>query len=97
MDYLAIAQFTVVNKCGGSCNTTDGPHARVCIPNKVKNMNVKVSNLISEVNETRFLVQHKSCECKCRLNERVYNSKQKWNHDECWCACKDEYLETKKC
>ena len=26
-------------------------------------MNVKVLNL----NETKFLVQHESCECKCRL------------------------------
>ena len=32
---------------------------------------------MSEVNETRFLIQHESCECKCRLNESVYNSKKK--------------------
>ena len=29
------------------------------------------------VNETRFLVQHESCKCKCKLNEIVCNSKQK--------------------
>ena len=23
------------------------------------------------------------------LNESVCNSKQKWNHDECWCECKE--------
>ena len=28
-----------------------------------------------------FLVQHESCECKCRLNENVYNSEEKWNHE----------------
>ena len=33
-------------------------------------------------------VQHESCECKCELNESLCNSKQKWNHDECWCGCK---------
>ena len=27
----------------------------------------------------RFFVHHESCECKCRLNERVCNSKQKLN------------------
>ena len=32
---------------------------------------------MSEVNETRFLIQHESCECKCRLNESIYNSKKK--------------------
>ena len=54
-----------VNKCGGSCNTIDDVYARVCVPNKVKNMSLKVFNLISGVNETRFLVQHESSECKC--------------------------------
>ena len=37
------------------------------------------------INETRFLVQHESCKCKCRVNEIVCNSKQKWNHNECRC------------
>ena len=82
--------FTVsVNKCDGSCNTIDDPCARVCVLNKVKKMNVKVFNLVSGVNETRFLVQHKSCECTCRLNESVCNLKQKWNHNECRCECKE--------
>ena len=33
-----------------------------------------------EVNKIRFLVQHESYGCKCRLNESVCNPKQKWNH-----------------
>ena len=60
-----------------------------CVPNKVKNMNVKVFNLMSGVSETRFLVQHESCECKCGLNESVCNSKQNWNPGERWCRCKE--------
>ena len=36
------------------------------LPNIVLNM-----NLILRVTETRFLVQHKSCESKCGLNESV--------------------------
>ena len=44
---------------------------------------------MSGVNETRFLVQHESCECKCGLNESVCNSKQKWDYDECRCECKE--------
>ena len=64
-------------------------------------MNVKVFNLISGINEARFLVQHVSCECKCELNEKLCNSKQKWNYDEYWCefkdsddwgSCKKEYM-----
>ena len=41
------------------------------------------------VNETRVLVYHELCECKCRLNKSVCNSKQKWNHDECKCDSKE--------
>ena len=56
-----------------------------------KNLNVKVFHLMSGVNETRFLVQRESCDCKCTLNEsaKKWNSKQKWNHNECWCECKE--------
>ena len=64
--------YTVsVNKCGGSWNTIDDRYAQVCVLTKVKHINVTVFNLMSVVNETRFLVQHQSCECKCRLNESV--------------------------
>ena len=58
-----------VNKYGGSCNNIDDPYARACVPNKVKNMNVIVFNLMSGINETKYLVQHESCEYECRLNE----------------------------
>ena len=34
-------------------------------------MNVKVFNLMSGVNNTIFLVQHESCECRYKLNESV--------------------------
>ena len=45
---------------------------------------------MSEVNtETRFLVQHESCECKCILMESVCNSKQQRNHNECCREFKD--------
>ena len=48
-----------------------------------------VYNLITGVNETKHLVQNKSYEFKCGLNESVYNSKQKWNYHGCWCDCKE--------
>ena len=35
----------------------------------------KVFHLMSGVNETRLLVQNEWCDCKCRLNETVRNSK----------------------
>ena len=38
------------------------------------------------VNETRFIVQDESYEYKCGLNESVFNSRQKLNHDENDCG-----------
>ena len=46
-------------------------------------------NLVSEETETRFLVQHESCEYNCRLDKNACNPKQKWNHDKCRCVCEE--------
>ena len=58
-----------------SCNAIDDPFTRICLPDKVKNMNGKVFNLMSGVDETRFLLQHELCKCKFRLNENVFRAK----------------------
>ena len=41
-----------VNKCSGSCNSINDPHAKLCVPDVIKDMNIKVFNLISRTNET---------------------------------------------
>ena len=35
------------SKCSGSCNNINDPHANLCIPDVVKNLNIKAFNLIS--------------------------------------------------
>ena len=52
-------------------------------------MNVKVFNLMSGVNDERFLLHHESCESNCELNEAVYSSKLKLNYNNFWCEGKD--------
>ena len=32
---------------------------------------------------------HETSKCKCRLNARVCNNKQRWNSDKCRCECKE--------
>ena len=44
-----------INKCKGSCNTINDPYAKICVPDKIKNTNVKVFNLMSRTNETRHI------------------------------------------
>ena len=41
------------NKCKGSCNTINDLYAKICVPENIKNTNVKVFNLMSRTNETR--------------------------------------------
>ena len=44
-----------ISKCSGSCNNINDSYARLCIPDVVKNVNVKVFNLMSRTNETRHI------------------------------------------
>ena len=41
------------SKCSDSCNHINNPYAKLCVPDIVKNLNVKVFNLMSRTNETR--------------------------------------------
>ena len=34
------------SKCSGSCNNIIDPHAKLCVPDVVKNMNIHVFNLM---------------------------------------------------
>ena len=43
------------NKCKGSCDNTNDPYVKLCVPNDIKNINVKVFNLVSRTNETRHI------------------------------------------
>ena len=39
------------SKCSGSCNNITDPYAKIYVPEDVKNLNVKVFNLMSTTNE----------------------------------------------
>lgn len=45
-------------------------------------------NLMSRVNETRFISGHESLICKCRLNGGVSNVKQRTD----WATCDNNYI-----
>ena len=64
------------NKCSGNRNI-------------VKNLNVKVFNLMWLTNVTRHIKWHETCKCICRLDKIICNNKQRWNKDKRRCECKE--------
>ena len=56
-----------VNKFSGSCNNINDLYARLCVPDIIKNINVKVFNLMQRLNETRRIIWHETCKCVCKL------------------------------
>ena len=65
------------SKCSGNCNNINDRYAKVCVTDIIKNLNVKVFNLMSRTNETRFIEWHETCKCKCRFAEDVCNNGMK--------------------
>ena len=87
-----------VNKCSGSCSNINDPYAKLCVPDIIKNINVKVFNLISRINETRHeITWHENCKCICRLTSDVCNSRRIWNKDKCRCKCKEDLVNKMVC
>ena len=43
------------SKCSGNCNNINNPYSKICLPDVRKDLNVKVFNLMSKANETRFI------------------------------------------
>ena len=77
------------SKCSGSCNNTHDTYAKLSVPDVVKNMNIKVFNLMSRNNKTRHIKWHETCKFDCRLDAYVCNNNQRWNDDKCRYECKE--------
>ena len=92
-DYMTFTYKIKVKRCAGSCNNKDNPYFKVFTPDIVKNVSVKVFDLISQKNVLKNITFHESCKCDCLINEKVSNNKQKSNENKCRCEC----LEIKEC
>ena len=46
-----------MNRCYGRCNTAEDPFGRICFPNKMEEVNLKVFNMIKELNESIALAK----------------------------------------
>ena len=58
----------LVDKCSGSCDTSNNPMTKLCVPGIVKRVNMLVYNFLMMLNETCSVLWNKSCKCICKLN-----------------------------
>ena len=63
-----------LDRCVGNCNTLNDLSNKVCVPNKIEDLNLSVFNIITGINKSKTLTKYISCECKCRFDGRKCNS-----------------------
>ena len=49
-----------LDRYNGNCNTLDHPSYKICVPNKTKDLNLHVFNMITGINESKT-IKHISC------------------------------------
>ena len=81
-----------VNKCSRDCNNINDSMTKLCVPDIVRDMNIKVFNLLARINETRKIVWHETCKCICRLTSAIGNDRHEWNENKCRCECKEDLV-----
>ena len=91
--YMAFPYKIKVNRCVGSCNNINNPCSKVCIPDVIKNITVKMFDLTNLTNTTKQVEFHKSCKCIFKMSSSICSEKQRFHKDKCRCEC----LFNKKC
>ena len=47
-----------LDRCVESCNTLNDLPNKVCVPNKIEDLNLSMFNIITEINELKTLTKH---------------------------------------
>ena len=81
-----------LDRCVESSNTLNDLSNKVCVPKKTEDLNLGLFNMITEINESKTLAKHISCECKYKFDGRKSNSNVKWNYDKRWCECRKHQI-----
>ena len=64
---------------------------KVCIPNKTEDLNLRLFNMITGINESKTLAKHASCKCKCKLDGKKCSSNQWWTNDNVYASVKKKF------
>ena len=70
--------MVILNKCNGSCNVAADLSTIICVLSETNDVNVKVFNMITRLNEAKTLIKHVSCDFKWKFDSETCNLNQKW-------------------
>ena len=73
-DYMIFPYKIRIDKCIGSCNDKDNSYFKACLPDSIKNINVKSFDLLSNKDVLKDISFHQSCKYGCLLDEKVCNN-----------------------
>ena len=76
-----------LDKCNISCSAIDDISTKIYVSSGTKDVNIKVFNMITRINEAKTLVKHISFDYKCKFENTARNSDQKWNNETCQYEC----------
>ena len=67
-----------INRYNGSYKFFNDLSSRLCVPNKTKDLNLNVFNMIAKINESKIITNHISRKCKtdgrkCKSNKTGTN------------------------
>ena len=77
------------NKNVGSCNTLNDLSNKVCVPNKIEDLNSSMFKVITGMHDSNILAKDISCKCKCRFDGKKCDSDQWWKNGRYWYECKN--------
>ena len=66
-----------LDRCDKSCNTFNNLSERICFSNETEEVNLKVFNMITQINESNRSMKNVSCDLRCSFNGEKCNWKQK--------------------
>ena len=65
--------ISILGKYNGICISVDDLSVKICVPTETKDVNVKVFNMITKINEDKRLAKHILCDCKCKFGSTTWN------------------------
>ena len=62
-NFTTIHFLVKLDRCVGSCNTLNDLSNKLCIPNKTKDLNLSMFNMMTGTNGSKTLTRYISCKC----------------------------------